>query len=124
MAKRGKKTTNDFGFGPPHVEMPSAARKACREYSTAAFRNKKALSASDECGCYHCGRVYHPQEIKTWVGKEGEEALCPYCGIDAVIPSSSLSKWTFLPILGFLQFGLPFARPLLRKTKRGKTSVS
>ena len=40
-----------------------------------------------EYGCYHCGRIYnlanHP--IEEWIDG-GQTALCPTCGIDAVIP--------------------------------------
>ncbi len=40
-----------------------------------------------EYGCYYCGRIYsvamHP--VEEWVDG-GFTALCPKCGIDAVIP--------------------------------------
>lgn len=41
--------------------------------------NKTAL-----CGCFFCGRIYHPSEIAEWCDK-GLTAICPRCGIDSVI---------------------------------------
>lgn len=53
----------------------------------AHFEQSGRVKPVAEYGCYHCGRVYklaqHP--IIEWVDG-GQTALCPQCGIDAVIP--------------------------------------
>ncbi|MEZ5338244.1 MAG: hypothetical protein R3F46_08240 [bacterium] len=54
------------------------------------------LEESDLCGCFYCLRVYQPREIRKWCDR-GEDrrdytqatALCPHCGIDSVLFSSS-----------------------------------
>lgn len=55
--------------------------------------NRKTLSQSTECGCFHCLTFYSPDEITTWVDKDetgiGQTAVCPYCNIDSVIGSAS-----------------------------------
>jgi hypothetical protein len=65
-----------------------AAHQHCRE-------NRGELAASTWCGCFHCGRLYAPAEIVDWIDpappmaaeqdRVGQTALCPHCGIDAVI---------------------------------------
>ena len=50
---------------------------------------------SERCGCFYCLAVFPPAEIEEWLqerlvdGREGRTALCPHCGIDAVIGSAS-----------------------------------
>lgn len=51
--------------------------------------NKQSLVESNQCGCYHCLRVFSPTEIKRWTDKRGATAVCPHCWVDAIIPSSS-----------------------------------
>ncbi len=55
--------------------------------------HKKEILQSDYCGCFYCREIYSPAEIKEWTDTskpEGEHtALCPHCGIDSVIGSSS-----------------------------------
>ena len=52
------------------------------------------LKKDATCGCFYCGKIFDPAEIKVWLiadndcDREGT-ALCPYCGIDAVIGESS-----------------------------------
>ena len=49
--------------------------------------NREELEASEACGCIACERIYFPSEIVRWV--DGETALCPHCGVDAVVGSAS-----------------------------------
>ncbi len=37
-----------------------------------------------KCGCFYCLGVYNSLDIKRWVDN-GRTALCPKCGIDAVL---------------------------------------
>jgi hypothetical protein len=51
--------------------------------------HRDAIEESDEVGCFYCCRIYDAREIVAWtdaVGGVSETALCPKCGIDAVIP--------------------------------------
>lgn len=49
--------------------------------------------ASDRCGCFYCRSTFLPGDILDWVEMDadgnGKTALCPRCGIDAVIGSAS-----------------------------------
>ena len=56
--------------------------------------HRAALTGDGRCGCFYCCRVFSPAEITEWLtgdnpcDREGT-ALCPYCGVDAVIGESS-----------------------------------
>jgi hypothetical protein len=49
--------------------------------------NRIELEASEVCGCIACERIYFPSEIVHWVNEE--TAVCPHCGVDAVVGSAS-----------------------------------
>ncbi len=52
--------------------------------------NHKAELINDKkCGCFYCLEIFEPNEIIQWLKDSGETALCPFCGIDAVIGESS-----------------------------------
>jgi hypothetical protein len=58
-----------------------AAHKHCSNH-----RNEIVASAG--CGCFYCETIVGPSEIRDWVD-DGQTALCPHCGIDAVIGDQS-----------------------------------
>ncbi len=45
------------------------------------------LLASEIAGCYYCLESYAPRAIKDWCDGDNQDqtALCPKCGIDAVV---------------------------------------
>ena len=45
--------------------------------------NRRLIEHDKRCGCFHCLKVFDTKELE-WVDF-GLTALCPYCGIDAVI---------------------------------------
>jgi hypothetical protein len=58
-----------------------------------SIRHRRAVETADICGCFYCRSVFRPSEILDWVDEEpntliGQTALCPRCGIDAVIAGS------------------------------------
>ena len=54
------------------------------------FANKQMLEKDTKCGCFHCSHVFSPNEITEWVEDIPERtAICPYCGVDAVIGESA-----------------------------------
>jgi hypothetical protein len=52
--------------------------------------HREAVVVARLVGCFYCRRIYDPVEILDWVDEDdagvGRTALCPKCGIDAVIP--------------------------------------
>ena len=61
--------------------------------------HREEVLKGDRCGCFHCLAIFPSEEIVEWTD-EGKTALCPKCGIDAVIGSAS---------------GLPIDKEFLKK---------
>ena len=64
-----------------------------QKYHRKSSNNRKEIINFSECGCFYCLRYFNPKEIKEWVDsadifEEGQTALCPFCGIDSVLPGS------------------------------------
>jgi len=55
------------------------------EAHRACSKHRDALATAERCGCFHCCAEFDPAAITEWVDA-GTTALCPRCGIDAVIP--------------------------------------
>ena len=68
--------TQDPGFW----EDAKAAHELCTHH-------REALKNAVRCGCFYCKRIYDPREITAWIDRH-DTALCPYCGIDSVIPET------------------------------------
>ena len=63
-----------------------------------ASKHRDVLARSDRAGCFYCQRIFDPKEITDWIDggqaetgdlADGITALCPHCGIDAVLPSAA-----------------------------------
>ncbi len=59
-----------------------------------ASKHRTELEKDNICGCFYCTEIYSPKEIKKWVSGDADctktdTALCPKCGVDAVIGESS-----------------------------------
>jgi hypothetical protein len=66
---------------------------AIAEAAEFSIRNRDALSASSLAACYYCQTVFPTSEVTEFIASEGT-ALCPYCGIDAVLPSTAGYSFT------------------------------
>ncbi|MBR6513360.1 MAG: helix-turn-helix transcriptional regulator [Clostridia bacterium] len=53
-----------------------------------SVNHRTELEKDNICGCFYCKSIYSPAEITAWIDG-GSTALCPRCGIDSVIGSSS-----------------------------------
>ena len=60
----------------------------CKAASQHAARHRAEIQASTRCGCYFCFHTFPHTDIKAWVDSN-QTALCPACGIDAVIGDAS-----------------------------------
>lgn len=65
-------------------------------------RHRGAVERSARCGCFSCGAMFSPSEIREWVDEPAQPALglpsapqataaCPRCSLDAVLPGSRVS---------------------------------
>ncbi|HEY5947311.1 MAG TPA: hypothetical protein VIV40_17525 [Kofleriaceae bacterium] len=53
-----------------------------------AANHRVELVESAKCGCFFCFRKFTASDIRIWIDKN-QTALCPGCGIDAVIGTAS-----------------------------------
>jgi hypothetical protein len=63
--------------------------------------NRASLKKDAKCGCFYCTQIFSAEEITDFTDNE-KTALCPYCGVDAVIGESS---------------GFPITKEFLNKMK-------
>ena len=56
-----------------------------------SMRNDPAVNASEKCGCFWCERIFPATEVRECYREVGNglTAICPYCGIDAVLADAS-----------------------------------
>ena len=61
-------------------------------------QHRALFKQSDRAGCFYCGAIYTSAEVVDWIDgpqletgdtDDGVTALCPRCGIDAVLPSAA-----------------------------------
>ncbi len=65
--------------------MPRSEVLAAHVWSS---HHKTEVDKSEVCGCFKCLALFRPSEVAEWCDA-GLTALCPRCGIDAVLPSAS-----------------------------------
>lgn len=62
----------------------------------ASWQARDHIEGVGEASCYYCMRRFKASEIKEWVD-QGLTALCPRCGIDAVVAGkvdkATLMRW-------------------------------
>ena len=52
-------------------------------------QHRALLQQSERCGCFYCLEIFNYSEIEDWCDDE-QTAMCPHCGIDAVLGSASV----------------------------------
>lgn len=69
--------------------------------------NRRFMSQGTVCRCFHCLGEFPAERISHWTD-QGETALCPVCGVDAVLSSQAdpLSE-TLIGQLRHTYFGTP-----------------
>ena len=56
-----------------------------------ASKHRVEVEGSGRCGCFFCFKTFPPSLIKSWIDAD-QTALCPSCGVDAVIGSGSAHR--------------------------------
>lgn len=57
--------------------------------------HERDILNSKQCGCFHCLTIFKSNKITQWIDEDpqssrgvGRTALCPECGIDAILPDN------------------------------------
>jgi hypothetical protein len=53
-----------------------------------SWANRQEVERSATCGCFHCLGIFSAAEVQRWTHNR-TTALCPLCGVDAVIGDAS-----------------------------------
>lgn len=72
---------------PLSASTPTSTPEEVASYVAARVRasqHRAAIQAASTCACFFCFKKFPATEIKTWVDAN-QTALCPHCGIDAVL---------------------------------------
>ena len=96
-----------FQFGPESELMPEVIgsfyhegqMQLARSYDFDAWaahkfssKHKNLVLDSGICGCFCCITMFPPAKVEKWIDEDergdGMTAMCPNCGIDAVLPSN------------------------------------
>ena len=87
----GKLFNDQGGLDRLSAQTKAAIAKMPADISNAHFhssRHRSEIESSQICGCFYCCETFPPQEICDWIDG-GTTAMCPRCGIDSVLGSSS-----------------------------------
>ena len=68
-------------------------RRAARDHAiksafSLSINHRELLDRSRRCACYACLAVFSRRDIRRWTD-DGQTALCPHCGFDAVLPGAA-----------------------------------
>lgn len=80
------------GFTAPRLPEPEFLKwvktreDVLRNAHLYSSHHREEMLESKQCGCYSCQRIFSTDEIEDWTDN-GETAICPHCGTDAVIPN-------------------------------------
>jgi hypothetical protein len=65
------------------------SRKDWEVASDLSFGNRDQVQKSGLAGCYYCRQVYRASEVEEYIDVNDKTAVCPRCGIDAVLGDAS-----------------------------------
>jgi hypothetical protein len=77
---------------PPSNPGPSPESTLPPPALSGNYEHREIILRSELCGCQLCRHLFRPDEIEEWIDETdgvGQTALCPKCGLDAVIGSAS-----------------------------------
>lgn len=70
------------------IAVPSPDAALCIAAHKHASQHRAELDGSAKCACFFCFRTFATADITAWIDKN-QTALCPRCGIDAVLGTGS-----------------------------------
>ncbi len=90
--------------GPPRAQWSRADLEAIAAHASA---HEPRVQASLVVGCYHCVDVLSPARITEWIPSlqagVPRTALCPQCGIDAILPDDVPGAALTKPLLAAME---------------------
>jgi hypothetical protein len=69
-----------------NMNIPIDTLESAHRHSS---KHQAEIEQSEICACFSCCKSFSASDIDEWLDDEDGTALCPNCGIDAVIGSAS-----------------------------------
>lgn len=66
-------------------DYSSEKKKLLEKVHAFSTNNKRLIEKSDKCFCFYCKKTMDSNEITRFLDNDNT-ALCPHCGVDAIIP--------------------------------------
>lgn len=70
----------------------------CTYWHQYSISNKENVLSSNKCGCFFCQKIFDSKLISNHYinDKNGETAICPFCGVDSILPDNTVDLSTDL----------------------------
>ena len=67
-------------------------KEMCTYWHQYSISNKQSILSSNKCGCFFCKKIFDNNLISEHYinDKNGETAICPFCGVDSILPDSKV----------------------------------
>ena len=103
-------------------------KELCTHLHQYSVSNKQSILASNRCGCFFCKRIFDSKLISApYINdKGGETAMCPFCGVDSVLPDNSVElSFELLEKMHRVWFGMHkrYDKKITLSTPNGKTEL-
>ena len=65
-------------------------KELCTYWHQFSISNKQSILSSKKCGCFFCKNIFESDLVsESYINdKNGETAICPFCGVDSLLPDS------------------------------------
>jgi len=69
-----------------------ATKDYCTYFHQYSASNQENILLSNKCGCFFCQKIFDSKLISAHYinDKEGKTAVCPFCGVDSVLPDNKV----------------------------------
>jgi hypothetical protein len=84
------RNTDDPSTGSERLPHDTGDESLLETAHRQSLRNRPILASGGACGCFYCLKTFDASEVVQWVHDDWT-ALCPHCGIDAVLSSKACS---------------------------------
>ncbi len=73
-------------------------KELCMYWHQYSISNKQSVLTSHKCGCFFCKKIFDSNLISEHYinDKNGETVICPFCGVDSILPDNKVDLSTEL----------------------------
>ena len=74
------------------------AKERCTYWHQYSVSNRQSVLSSKQCGCFFCKKIFDSNLVSEHYinDKDGATSVCPFCGVDSLLPDNSVELSTEL----------------------------